>query len=176
MNTNNTLVTTTYTQQSTTFCLGEYQGQLCLVDYLPRKSNISIAEVLRRQFTNVITKEPTELLSEACMQLDEYFAGKRQIFDLPIWYQGTPFQESVWQALMNIPYGETKSYGDIAMMIDNPNAIRAVGTAIGSNRLSIIIPCHRVLKSTGGIGGYAGGADYKAMLLDLEANATVTVQ
>lgn len=105
-------------------------------------------------------------------QLREYFLGKRSAFDLPLKAQGTSFQESVWNCLLQIPYGVTLSYKDIALRIDNPKAVRAVGTAIGRNPISILIPCHRVIGSNGNLTGFAGGIERKQILLDLEKSAS----
>ena len=108
------------------------------------------------------------LLQEAKRQLDEYFAGKRKTFDLPLAPSGTPFQRSVWNALRNIPYGQTRSYQDLAQAVGRPNACRAVGSANAKNPLPILIPCHRVVRSDGSTGGYAGGTKLKQILLELE--------
>ena len=102
-------------------------------------------------------------------QLREYFAGRRKRFDLELDLAGTPFQRRVWQALLTIPYGETRTYTQIARQIGDPTAIRAVGAANGRNPISIVVPCHRVLGSTGKLTGFAGGLDAKAYLLALEA-------
>ncbi len=101
-------------------------------------------------------------------QLDEYFRGKRKAFDLALDPQGTPFQRSVLDALLEIPYGETRSYLDIAERIGNPKAVRAVGSANGSNPIAVIIPCHRVIGSNGSLTGFGGGLESKRYLLDLE--------
>jgi methylated-DNA-[protein]-cysteine S-methyltransferase len=108
-------------------------------------------------------------LREASRQLDEYFNGKRRAFDLPLEFRGTDFQRSVWNALLKIPYGETRTYGQIAEQIGNPTAVRAVGAANGRNPISIIAPCHRVIGMTGSLTGFGGGLDAKAYLLSLEA-------
>ena len=108
------------------------------------------------------------VLAEATRQLDEYFAGQRQEFDLPLALRGTVFQRRVWQALRDIPYGETTSYGHLASDIGQPTAARAVGLANGRNPVSIIVPCHRVVGSDGSLTGYGGGLDRKQRLLDLE--------
>lgn len=110
----------------------------------------------------------TPLLDEAARQLTEYFAGKRRIFDLPLNPQGTPFQKRVWNALCDIPYGETRSYGDIARAAGSPKGFRAVGMANHRNPISIIIPCHRVVGSDGSLTGYGGGLHIKEYLLALE--------
>jgi len=101
-------------------------------------------------------------------QLDEYFAGQRQRFDLPLVIRGTPFQEQVWRTLLEIPYGETWSYRDVATRIGQAGATRAVGTANGMNRIAIVVPCHRVVNADGKLGGYGGGVWRKQFLLDLE--------
>jgi methylated-DNA-[protein]-cysteine S-methyltransferase len=106
--------------------------------------------------------------TEACGQLDEYFAGERTEFDLPLNPAGTPFQRRVWDALKTIPYGEIRSYGEIAEQIGRPGAARAVGLANGRNPISIVVPCHRVIGASGALTGYGGGLERKQYLLDLE--------
>jgi methylated-DNA-[protein]-cysteine S-methyltransferase len=108
------------------------------------------------------------IIRETCRQLDEYFAGKRKEFNLPLSPQGTAFQQRVWKQLQQIPYGKTISYAQLAQAVNNPKACRAVGSANGKNPLSIVIPCHRVIASDGGLGGYASGLEAKKQLLDLE--------
>lgn len=110
------------------------------------------------------------VLSMAKQQLDEYFAGRRTIFHVPLELRGTPFQKQVWNALRTIPFGETRTYGQLADQIGNPKAVRAVGAANGKNPISVIVPCHRVIGASGKLTGFAGGWDAKAKLLRLEAN------
>ncbi len=105
---------------------------------------------------------------DVCLQLDEYFAGRRKSFDLRLAPQGTVFQQQVWKALQDIPYGQTSYYSRLAEQIGNPKAVRAVGTANGANPISVIIPCHRVIGRDGSLTGYAGGLQRKAQLLTLE--------
>lgn len=112
----------------------------------------------------------TPLLKKALQQLEEYLAGQRQNFDLPLKPQGTPFQQKVWQALLTIPYGQTASYKEIAIKAGSPKGCRAVGMANNKNPIAIIIPCHRVIGSNGNLIGYAGGLDIKQKLLELESN------
>lgn len=116
-------------------------------------------------------RRETALLKKAAAQLAEYFTGARETFDLPLKPEGTPFQQSVWRALLAIPYGETRSYKDIAAAIGNPRACRAVGLANGRNPLAVFIPCHRVVGSNGKLTGFAGGLEVKSRLLDLERRA-----
>lgn len=108
------------------------------------------------------------LLREACRQLDEYFQGRRKQFDLPVSCEGTPFQQRVWRELQRIPYGETRSYEDIAVSVSNPKAQRAVGQANNKNPVMIVVPCHRVIHKNGDISGYACGIEAKRYLLALE--------
>jgi methylated-DNA-[protein]-cysteine S-methyltransferase len=109
-----------------------------------------------------------EPLSAALAQLEEYFAGKRRLFDLPLELSGTPFQRDVWTTLAEIPYGETVSYAELAAMVGRPTAFRAVGQANGAHPIPIVLPCHRVVASGGRIGGYGGGLPVKRKLLTLE--------
>ncbi len=113
-------------------------------------------------------RQDGEALAPFLAEFEAYFAGRLQRFTLPLAARGTAFQHAVWQALCDIPYGETRSYGDIARTIGKPNAVRAVGAANGRNPLSIIIPCHRVIGQNGSLTGYAGGLPIKQALLTLE--------
>jgi len=108
------------------------------------------------------------VLTACCDQLKEYFAGTRRRFDIPLAPSGTAFQKSVWQALSGIPYGQLRSYRDIAEILNKSRAVRAVGAANGRNRLPIVVPCHRVIGSDGSLTGFAGGLDAKRALLKLE--------
>ncbi len=108
------------------------------------------------------------IFQDASLQLHEYFADGRQQFDIPLHLQGTPFQMKVWNALMEIPFGTTVSYGELARRIKRKDAVRAVGAAVGRNPVSVIVPCHRVVGSGGSLTGYAGGLERKRALLDLE--------
>ncbi|MGZ4740721.1 MAG: methylated-DNA--[protein]-cysteine S-methyltransferase, partial [Ilumatobacteraceae bacterium] len=110
----------------------------------------------------------TPLLDKAVEQLEEYFAGTRRVFDLPLDPHGTPFQQSVWMVLRTIPYGQTISYGQQARRLGDPNKARAVGAANGKNPLSIVVPCHRVIGSGGHLTGFAAGLEVKSWLLDHE--------
>lgn len=121
-----------------------------------------------------LTQEPLSpesnnpVLNQAANQIKAYFDGKKVMFNLPLNPAGTPFQRAVWQALTEIPYGETRSYQDIAIAIGNPKAVRAVGGAVNKNPIMIVIPCHRVIGKDGSLVGFYGGLELKQRLLDLE--------
>lgn len=124
---------------------------------------------LKRLEEAVDTGIKTPLTELVYTQLTEYFGGRRQSFDFPYRLQGTEFQKKVWTALCNIPYGETRTYKEIAQAVGNPQASRAVGMANNKNPISIAVPCHRVIGSNGKLVGYAGGLDVKKALLELES-------
>ena len=115
-----------------------------------------------------VTRDTPPLLQEAARQLEAYFAGRLRQFDLPLRPSGTPFQQAVWRALCEIPYGEVRSYGAIAARIGSPKASRAVGMANHNNPIAIVIPCHRVIGASGSLTGYGGGLPIKERLLRLE--------
>lgn len=121
--------------------------------------------------TTSLGERVDDALPAAREQLAEYFAGERRDFDVPLAPVGTPFRWRVWELLREIPYGETRTYGELAHRLGTPNAARAVGSASGRNRVSIIIPCHRLVGSTGALTGYAGGIERKEHLLALERGA-----
>jgi methylated-DNA-[protein]-cysteine S-methyltransferase len=118
-----------------------------------------------------VRRDAAAPFEDARRQLDDYFAGRRTDFDLPLAMSGTEFQRRVWTELRSIPYGTTISYGELAERIGNPNASRAVGLANGRNPLPIVVPCHRVIGANGSLTGYGGGLERKRTLLDLEAAA-----
>lgn len=142
--------------------------RVCMLDFPDRKAILAQTQALRRWFDEPILPGTNAALEQMRAQLEEYFAGQRTRFDVKLALAGTPFQESVWKALLDIPYGETRSYEDIARAIGNPNAQRAVGKANGDNRLAILIPCHRVVEKGGALRGYAGGLWRKQRLLEIE--------
>jgi methylated-DNA-[protein]-cysteine S-methyltransferase len=122
----------------------------------------------RVRLDEMVANENHPILVETERQLGEYFAGKRKAFSIALDMRGTPFQKDVWKALRAIPFGETRSYGQLAKQLGNPRATRAVGAANGRNPVSIIVPCHRVIGSSGKLTGFAGGLETKAHLLSLE--------
>ena len=132
------------------------------------EENGAITRVTWTQLPKAYLQEETELISKCKQQLDEYFAGKRMTFDLLLAPKGTEFQQKVWSALQDIPYGEVYTYQDIAAAIGNPKGCQAVGGANGKNPIAIIIPCHRVIGKNGKLVGYAGGMENKKFLLELE--------
>ncbi len=148
--------------------LGATREAVVLADFTDRAMMpVQLAAVRRRIGPTTVGSTP--LLAELEAQLRAYLAGERRTFDLPTDVPGSPFQESVWAELRAIPYGSTISYRELAARVGVPAASRAVGRANGSNRLAVIIPCHRVVASGGGLGGYGGGLPAKRWLLDLEA-------
>lgn len=133
-----------------------------------RENNKYITDIYFSKIDTNDNIEETELIKECFLQLKEYFEGNRKSFDLPIDAKGTEFQKKVWDELLKIPYGETKSYKDIALAIGNEKACRAIGMANNKNPIPIIIPCHRVIGSNGKLVGYAGGINVKEKLLNIE--------
>ncbi len=117
-----------------------------------------------------LDEKPTRLTDMAFKQLQEYFKGERKAFDLPLLFIGTEFQKKVWRALCEIPYGETRSYKQIAIAVGNPKASRAIGMANNKNPITVVVPCHRVVGSNGSLVGYAGGLERKTAFLDIESN------
>ncbi len=136
--------------------------------FLLADNNKLIGLYMNKQLADEAKNINTDILAEAKRQLQEYFSGSRQKFDLPLYTEGTEFQKSVWKELQKIPYGKTISYGELAKRIGNKLASRAVGMANNRNPISIIIPCHRVIGANGSLTGYGGGLECKQKLLDLE--------
>jgi len=138
-------------------------GKITITSFEDKITGVQFGEA-----KEIYNYEENAVIKEAARQLKEYFAGKRKMFDLPLSLEGTKFQVAVWRALQDIPYGETKSYKEIANSIGNAKACRAVGMANNRNKIAIIIPCHRVIGTNGALIGYAGGLDVKEQLLALE--------
>jgi AraC family transcriptional regulator of adaptative response/methylated-DNA-[protein]-cysteine methyltransferase len=148
---------------------GATEDAVCLLEFSDRRMLETQLAALRRRFGAALVPGGNRWLDALRAQLAEYFAGTRRAFELPLSYPGTPFQVKVWSSLLEIPYGGTCSYQDIARRIGQPGAVRAVGTANGMNRIAIVIPCHRVVNANGDLGGYGGGLWRKRLLLDLES-------
>lgn len=141
---------------------------LCLLEFTDRRMLETQFRTLKKLFSCAIVPGDNAHLKQLRKELEKYFAGQLKVFSVPIVYPGSPFQERVWSELLRIPYGETRSYEDLARRVGSPNGHRAVGHANGTNRISIVIPCHRVVNKDGKLGGYGGGLWRKQYLLDLE--------
>ena len=152
------------------FILGSYEGKLCMLDYRYRKMRNSVDARLQKFFNAQYVEQDDSILKETRKQLDEYFEGKRTRFDIALVMAGSDFQCSVWNALLEIPYGKIASYLELSKIIGNEKAVRAVANANGANAMSIIIPCHRIIGTNGKLTGYAGGLALKKKLLELENN------
>ena len=148
--------------------LGAWEGQLCLCNWSKEKHPGRVEARLQRLLRATYREESSDITQEAARQLDEYFKGERQAFDLPLVMAGSDFQQRVWQELLKIPYGGTISYGELAKRIGQAQTVRAVANANGANALSIFIPCHRVIGSNRSLTGYAGGLAAKQYLLAWE--------
>lgn len=148
--------------------LGSLEDKLCLCDWALERRRDSIDRRLRKVLQAGYEEKASDVTQEAVRQLEEYFNGKRTVFDVPLLFAGTDFQKRVWHKLLEIPYGTTLSYGELAAQLDIPQAVRAVANANGANAISIFVPCHRVIGSNHSLTGYAGGLDAKKRLLDLE--------
>lgn len=136
---------------------------------LPRHSGRGMQGWLRACVPDAECRDGFAPNQVAIRQILEFIEGKRQVFDLPLDLRGTGFQVSVWSALREIPYGETRTYSELAVSVGRPTAVRAVGAANGANPLSLVVPCHRVINTGGKLGGYAGGLELKARLLAMES-------
>lgn len=147
---------------------GAVDGQVCLLEFADRRMLETQLQRIQKHFQTVFAPGTDSVLEQLDEQLQSYFAGQRADFDLPLDLKGTDFQRAVWQRLQEIPHGETLSYERLAREIGRPGAQRAVGRANGDNRLAIIIPCHRVIRSDGTLSGYGGGLWRKEWLLDHE--------
>ena len=146
-------------------CFAYYDSPIGLIEIGGTSDGITSLFFVEERRPEIATNDACE---EAVRQISEYFAGSRQEFDLPVTMEGTEFQRQVWQELQRIPFGQTVSYGDLARSIGKPSAVRAVGAANGDNPVSIIVPCHRVIGSNGGLTGYGGGLPRKQWLLKHE--------
>lgn len=133
-----------------------------------RRGELTYEQSGKRWMAAGAERRETPVIAQAHRELEEYFTGKRQVFSVPLSVSGTPFQERVWEALRTIPYGETRTYGQIAVQIGRPTASRAVGMANHRNPIAILIPCHRVIGADGTLTGYGGGLDVKEFLLEWE--------
>lgn len=148
--------------------LGSYEDKLCLCDWQTEKHHDYVSRRLKRILQTDFKEGTSEVIERTVCQLDDFFAGKRKEFDVPLLFAGTDFQKTVWNELLKIPFGTTVSYGEMARRIGMPKAVRAVANANGANAISILAPCHRVIGSDHSLTGYGGGLDVKRALLELE--------
>ena len=145
---------------------------LCLCDWQEKPCAERNKRRLERILNAEFTASSSAVLEQTKKELADFFAGERKSFDIPLCPIGTDFQKQVWQALLEIPYGETKSYKEIAQSVNNLKGVRAVAQAIGSNGISILIPCHRVIGTNHSLTGFAGGIEAKRLLLNIESKNT----
>jgi AraC family transcriptional regulator of adaptative response/methylated-DNA-[protein]-cysteine methyltransferase len=150
---------------------GATSAGVCLLEFTERRMLATQFATVRRVFDSPLVPGRNDHLVKLEEELSGYFSGSRQKFSVPLVFPGSPFQRRVWEELLRIPFGETRSYEDLAVAIGNPAAQRAVGRANGLNRIAIVIPCHRVINKDGKLGGYGGGLRRKQYLLDLESQA-----
>ena len=162
------IITTTIDSPIGPLLAGARDDGVCLLEFTAPERLGPQLDALRRSLGGVLQDGDHAHLRQLRSELAEYFAGRLRDFSVPLVAPGTPFQERVWSELRRIPYGETRSYEDLARIVSTASAQRAVGRANGSNRIAIVIPCHRVVNKDGGLGGYGGGLWRKEVLLRLE--------
>jgi methylated-DNA-[protein]-cysteine S-methyltransferase len=150
-------------------CLVGENGAVIRIEFENGREKQRLAREMESRGIRLV--EDAERTAEVRRQLEEYFAGRRQTFDLPLAPEGTPFEKTVWEELRRIPFGETRSYAEVARAIGRPGAARAVGRANGANPIPVVVPCHRVIGADGSLTGFGGGLDAKARLLELEGLA-----
>jgi AraC family transcriptional regulator of adaptative response/methylated-DNA-[protein]-cysteine methyltransferase len=155
---------------------GMINDKLCLLEFAQRRMLETQLKTIRARFDAALSVGTPTHFDQLRVELGEYFAGTRRSFGVPLIAPGTKFQEKVWHTLLEIPYGVTRSYEDIAQRVGSPRAVRAVGTANGCNRIAILIPCHRVVNKNGELGGYGGGLWRKKRLLELEQQLSLDVE
>lgn len=148
---------------------GAVEDGICLLEFEDMPFLKNRIDRLRRYLGTDVIPGDSPHFDPLARQLEEYFAGTRRVFDLPLVITGTPFQKLIWEELRRIPWGQTRSYAGLARNIGRPSAVRAAAGAVGANRLAIVVPCHRVIGTDGSLTGYAGGLHRKEYLLDLEA-------
>ncbi len=148
--------------------LGSFDNKLCLLDFRYRRMRSTVDNRIKKELNAEYLEQENNVLIETRKQIDEYLIGKRIEFEIPILMVGSDFQKQVWNALINVKYGEIASYLDLAENIDNEKAVKAVASANGANSIGLIIPCHRIIGSNGELVGYGGGLPIKKRLLNLE--------
>jgi len=150
--------------------LGSYENNLCIADYRYRKMRTTVDSRIQKGLKSEYVEESSEVIKETIKQMEEYFNLERKEFTIPLLLVGTDFQKSVWQGLIETPFGTTCSYLELSKRIGNEKAVRAVASANGANSIAILVPCHRIIGSNGDLVGYAGGLDVKKRLLEIERN------
>lgn len=167
------IITSGYEGACGRLTVGSYGDRLCLCDWAVEGHHNRVVDRLRRMLGAELVEGSSAVVDSARRELDEYFAGRRREFDIPLLFVGTEFQKQVWNALLTVPFGTTVSYGELARRIGRPKSVRAVANANGANAVSIFVPCHRVVGSDRSLTGYAGGLEAKACLLGLEQAGAV---
>jgi methylated-DNA-[protein]-cysteine S-methyltransferase len=152
--------------------LGSYGNKLCMCNWVKEKHKDRIKHRIQKSLKAEFVAGCSNVISEAITELNEYFEHRRMTFDIPLLFIGTDFQKRVWEELLEIPYGKTISYGEMARQLNIPKAVRAVANANGANAISIFAPCHRVIGSNNQLVGYGGGLEAKEILLNLETNTS----
>jgi len=150
--------------------LGSYENRLCIADFRYRKMRESVDNRIQKGLKAEYVKESSEVITQTIKEMEEYFNLERKEFTVPLLLVGTEFQKSVWQGLIETPFGTTASYLELSKRIGNEKAVRAVASANGANSIAILVPCHRIIGSNGNLVGYAGGLDVKRKLLAIENN------
>lgn len=163
------IIATEYLSPCGKLILGTTGGKLCLCDWVGSPHNKAVMQRVATALNATFKEGFSPLIEQAKQQLEEYFAGERRSFSIETATAGTEFQNAVWQQLLEIPYGSTISYSRLAQLIGRPMATRAIANAVGSNAISIFIPCHRIVGISGNLTGYAGGLQAKQMLLTIES-------
>lgn len=159
-----------YKTKYSEFILGSFNQKLCLLDFRYRKMRNTVDNRIKKGLDAEFIENDDELLRKTRVQIDEYLIGDRSKFDIPLLMVGTDFQKNVWNALIEVSYGETSTYLQLAKNTDNEKAVRAVASANGANSIALIVPCHRIIGSNGELVGYGGGLPLKKRLLNLEQN------
>jgi len=156
------------------FILASFDQKLCLLDFKYRKMRNAVDRRLKQGLDADYVEQDDPILQTVRVQIDEYLSGTRRLFDIPLLMVGSDFQKSVWNTLLDVPYGQTSSYLELSKKIGNTKAVRAVAAANGANAISLIIPCHRIIGSNGDLVGYGGGLPLKKRLLKLEQGVEPT--
>ncbi len=156
--------------------LGSYDNKLCIADYRYRKMRTTVDSRIQKGLKAEYVEESSEVITQTIKELEEYFNLERKAFTIPLLLVGTEFQKSVWQGLIDTPFGTTASYLELSKRIGKEKAVRAVASANGANSIAILVPCHRIIGSNGDLVGYAGGLDVKRKLLEIENNLFICLK